>query len=105
MGRVEIKRSCGGEGAGSAVKPVKPLWGNAERAAMGCRVTEWEEGGVDREVDTRWPSGLMRLPNCVGSVRGRGRLFQEERGVLGTSSRRGESVWKEVAWGDDMWSL
>lgn len=52
----------------------------------------------------------MRLPNCVGSVRGRGRLFHDERGGPGTplretSSSRGVSVWKELAWGEDMWSL
>lgn len=59
---MEVNRSRGeeegeseGEGAaGGAVKPVSPLWGIAERAAIGCRVTEWVvEGGVDREVDMR----------------------------------------------------
>lgn len=37
-------------------------------------------------------------------------MFQEERGgpgspLRGTSSRRGVSVWKVPAWGEDMWSL
>ena len=56
LGWVEARMSRG-EGAGApggAVKPVRPLWGIAERAAMGCRVTErLVEGGVDREVDMR----------------------------------------------------
>lgn len=46
------------EGAGVVVvvvvKPVKPLWGIAESAAMGCKVAEWVvAGGVEREVDMR----------------------------------------------------
>lgn len=59
MGCAEVKRSrdedgSEDEGAGGVVRPVKPLWGIAERAAMGCSVTEWVvAGGVDREVDMR----------------------------------------------------
>lgn len=56
---MEVRSSCEedgreDEGAGGVVKPVKPLWGIAESAAMGCSVTEWVvAGGVDREVDIR----------------------------------------------------
>lgn len=33
---------------------VRPVWGRAERAALGCRIVEWDvDGGVDREVDRR----------------------------------------------------
>lgn len=59
MGCVEVRRSCEEdgseeEGAGEVVKPVKPLWGIAESAGIGCSVTEWVvAGGVDREVDMR----------------------------------------------------
>ena len=56
MGCVEVRRSCEeDEGAGGVDKPVKPLWGIAESAAMGCSVTEWVvvAGGVDSEVDMR----------------------------------------------------
>lgn len=60
MGCVEVRRSReedGSEeddGAGGVVKPVKPLWGIAESAAIGCSVTEWVvAGGVDRDVDMR----------------------------------------------------
>lgn len=106
---MEVSRSCEedgseDEGVGGAVRPVMALWGIAERAGMGCSATEWlVAGGVDRAVE-------MRLPNWVGSVRGRGRLFHIDRGgpgtpLRGTSSRRGASVWKEPVWGEEMWSL
>ena len=59
MGCVEVNRSCEvdgseDEGTGGVVKPVMALCGIAERAAMGCNVTEWVvAGGVDRDVDMR----------------------------------------------------
>lgn len=59
MGCVEVRRSCEEdgreeEGAGEVVKPVKPLWGIAESAAIGCGDAECVvAGGVDRAVETR----------------------------------------------------
>ena len=55
MGCVEVRRSCeADDGTGGVVKPVRPLWGIAESAAIGCSVTEWVvAGGVDRDVDMR----------------------------------------------------
>lgn len=56
---MEFRRSWDEDGredeeAGEVVRPVKPLWGIAESAGMGCSVTEWVvAGGVDRDVDMR----------------------------------------------------
>lgn len=65
---------------------------------------------MDRDVEMRWVSDPIRLPNWEGSARGRGRLFHVERGGSGTplretSNSRGVSVWKELVWGEDMLSL
>lgn len=33
---------------------VRLVWGRAERAALGCRIVEWDvDGGVEREVERR----------------------------------------------------
>lgn len=42
------------EGAGGAVRPVRPVWGSADRAAVGCSAAECVlEGGVERDVERR----------------------------------------------------
>lgn len=56
LGWVGVRRSREeGEGEDEGeVRPVRPGWARAERAAVGCRIVEWDmEGGVDRAVESR----------------------------------------------------
>jgi hypothetical protein len=81
---------------------------------MGWRVTECvaaaAAGGVDREVEMRWPSTQLRWPNGEGSPMEMERLFQGGRGghgppPSGASSSSGGPAWKAAAPGEEMWSL
>ena len=103
-GGVEVDAGAGGEPS-----PVRPPWGRAERAAVGCKAAGCVvQGGVEREVESRWPS--IRVPYDEGSARERGRWFQGDRGgpgtpLSGTSKRSGDSAWKCPVWGEAMCSL
>lgn len=80
MGEVEANSSAEGP------MPLKLVCGNPGStlellgvtvAKAGCVVSEFEVvGGVEREVERRWPSAPRRLLNGEGSPRLTGRLPQ-----------------------------